>query len=528
MGTLNPRTATTFFRGSQPGCNEHRVSYALLPLRPGSDLPSTAAQRRNSTPELRKAKYLMSTHATLRSRVSTACLAAAPLLLSFFLLIGCGMTSGNQPVSANTGSAFVIGSDAPLASVVSFTTTVQSIDAIDATGKSTSLLSGTPTVDWARYNGLKTLLDLNNVPAGTYTQISVTFATSPAPSIGYLQTGSGAPTIATIPATFTTTTVTQTLANPLVVSQTGPVGIHLDFRLDKSIEVDSNGQITGSVDPTLDIKAIGPSDPDGYVDEFDAGVVSVDQTGQSFVIQGPHGRNFTVQVNGQTEWDNGEGLANLTATSVVQISGTIDHADSTIDADEVAILTQDGFYAAGQVTYVQPSSGVASDFDLYVRGTLPASGDGVTDGQIAQVDLTGSEKFFIYWMHNQFTQFLFNPSALVPGQHVSVGGTLAGAANGNALSVKRVVLRNWGFNGTVVANSVNTSSSTFQMNISGFAGLLVPGQPVTVFVAGGTKYRDGFNALSDVSTSIRVVGLLIKDPTSGKSVILARYIDDLN
>ncbi len=473
----------------------------------------------------------MSTHATLRSRVSTACLAAAPLLLSIFLLVGCGMTSGNQSPTPNadTGSAFVVGTDAPLASVVSFTTTIQSIDAIDANGKSQSLLSGSPSVDWARYNGLNTMLDMNDVPADTYTQISVTFATSPAPVIGYLQTGSGTPAIATMPATFTTNTVTQTLTNPLVVTQTGPVGIHLDFRLDKSIQV-ANGAITGDVNPTLEITAVGPSDPGAYIDEFDAGVVNPSVTAQSFTIQGPHGRVFTVNVTGQTEWDNGESISNLTPTSIVQISGTLDRDDSSITADEVAILTQDGFYAAGQVTDVQPSSGVASDFQLYVRGTLPASGDGVTDGQIAQVDLTGSEKFFIYWMHNQFTQFLFNPSTLLPGQHVSVGGTLAGAANGNALSVKRVILRNWGFNGTVVANSVNTGNSTFQMNINGFAGLLVPGQPVTVYVAGGTKFRDGLNTLSDVSTStdIRVVGLLIKDPTSGKSVILARYVDDMD
>jgi hypothetical protein len=68
------------------------------------------------------------------------------------------------------------------------------------------------------------------------------------------------------------------------------------------------------------------------------------------------------------------------------------------------------------------------------------------------------------------------------------------------------------------------------MNINGFAGLLVPGQPVTVYTGPGTKFRYGFNALADVdsSTNIRVVGLLIKDPTSGDSVILARYIDDMN
>lgn len=445
------------------------------------------------------------------------------------------MNSGNSVSNpgTNSGSAFVVGTDAPLASVVSFTTTIQSIDAIDASNKSVPLISGTPAVDWARFNGLQTLIDANNVPADTYTQIAVTFATSPAPSIGYLQTGSGAPTIQTLPASFSSATMTQTLANPLVVSATGPVGIHLDFHLDKSIP-SSNGQIVVTngvvnVTPTLTIKAVGPSDPDAYIDEFIAGVVNPSVTAQSFTIQGPHGRTYTVNVNGQTEWDNGESMSSLTSTSIVQISGELDRADSTIDADEVAILTQDGFYAAGQVTFVQQTgNNPASDFQLYVRGTEPASGDGVSDGQIAQVNLSGSEKFFIYWMHNPLSQFLFNASTLLPGQHVSVGGPLSGAANGNALSVKRVVLRNWGFNGTLVPNSI--ANGTFQMNINGFAGLLVPGQPVTVYTGMGTKFRDGLNSTSDVSsaTNIRVVGLLIKDPTSGNSVILARYVDDMD
>jgi len=436
------------------------------------------------------------------------------------------MTSGNPSANTgtSTGSAFVIGTDAPVASVVSFNATIQSINAIDANNNSVPLVSGSPTVDFARYNGLQTLLDMNDVPADTYTQIQVVFASA---TIGYLQTGSGAPTIASMPATFTTNTVTQTLANPLVVSSTGPVGIHLDFRLDKSIQV-SNGQITGDVNPTLEIGAVGPSDPGAYIDEFIAGVVNPTLSAQSFTIQGPHGRVFTVNVNGQTEWDNGESLSDLTSTSIVQISGTLDRADSTIDADEVAILSQNGFYAAGQITYVQPSSGNASDFQLYVRGTLPASGDGVTDGTLATVDLSGSEKFFIYWMHNPLTQFLFNPSTLLPGQHVSVGGALSGAANGDALSVKRIVLRNWGYNGTLVPSSV--TGDTFQMNVNGFAGLLIPGQPVTVYTGPGTKFRSGFTSIGDVSsaTDIRVVGLLIKDPTSGDSVILARYVDDMD
>ena len=473
----------------------------------------------------------MATHASLHARRPRWVFGVASLALGALLFAGCA-TNGTTPSSSTSqasGSAFDIGTDAPLASVVSFTTTIQSIDAIDANNNSVSLLSGTPSVDWARYNGLQTLLDMNDVPADTYTQIAVTFATSPTPVIGYLQTGSGAPTIQTMNATLTTNTYTQTLANPLVVSQTGPVGIRLDFKLDKSIQV-SNGSFTGQVTPTLNITAVAPSDPGAYIDEFDAGVVSVNTTAQSFVIQGPHGHNFTVNVNGQTEWDNNESISDLSNTSIVQISGTLDKADSTIDADEVAILSQDGFYAAGQVTDVQASStGAASDFQLYVRGTLPASGDGVSLGSIAQVNLSGSENFFIYWMHNRFTEFLFNSSTLLPGQHVAVGGTLAGAANGQALSVKRVVLRNWGFNGTLVPSSLNTGNGSFQMMVTGFAGLLVP-QPVTVYTGSATSFRDGFSGLSDVTSAanIRVVGLLIKDPTSGDSILLARYIDDMD
>jgi hypothetical protein len=444
------------------------------------------------------------------------------------LMAGCGSTSGsNSNPGQSSGAAFVVATDAPVNSVVSFNATIQSIDAIDQNGNSVSLVSGNPTIDFARYNGLQTLMDENNVPADTYTQISVTFASA---TIGYLQMNAGAaPTVGMMNAMFTNPTTTVTLANPLIVSQTGPVGIRMDFRLDKSLQV-LNGAITGQVTPVLDISAVGPDAPGAYIDEFDTAVVgTVNPSSQSFTVQGPHGRQWTINVNGNTEWDNGEGLSDLTSTSIVQISGELDKADSTIDADEVAILSQNGFYAGGTITYVQPPSGVATDFQMYVRGTLPAQGDAVADGDLATVDVTSSDKFFIYWMHNRFTEFLFNSSTLLAGQHVSVGGPLSGAQNLNGLTVNRVVLRDWGFNGTLVPGSVNSGNGTFQMNVTGFAGLLIP-QTVTVYTSSVTTFRDGFSGLGDVdgATNIRVVGLLIKDPTSGDSVILARYVDDMD
>jgi hypothetical protein len=449
------------------------------------------------------------------------------LAASSLLAAGCGDSISGDTVTSNvSGPAFVVGTDAPMASVTSFAVQIMSVNAINVSGGSVSLVSGTPTVDFARYNGLQTLLDMNDVPVGTYTSIAITLGPA---TIGFLNTPSGsAPTIQTEAATLSTSTINYTLPAPLIVTQAAPVGLRLDFDLRKSIQVDTNGQITGQVTPTFNINTVGPSDAGAYIDEFDAAVVSVNTTAQSFVVQGPHGRQFTINVTGNTEWDNSESLSSLTTSSIVQVSGILDRADSTLDADEVAILSQNGFYAAGQVTYVTPASGTATSFDLYVRGLLPTT-TGLTLGQIAQVNLTGQERFFIYWMHNPLTQFLFNPSALLAGQSIAIGGPATGATNPLAVTANRVVLRHWGFNGTVVPGSINPANDTFQMQVNGFAGVLVP-QTVTVYIANNSSFRNGLLGMSSVTANlnVRVVGLLLKAPVTGQTVLLARYVDALN
>jgi hypothetical protein len=462
-------------------------------------------------------------HSSRRLPLALLSLAAASLLAA-----GCaGTVASSNPATSNiTGSSFVIATDAPMAAVTSFSVQINSIVATESNGSTVSLISGTPTVDFARYNGLQTLLDMNDVPAGTYTGVTITLGPA---TLAYLNTSGAVPTITSEAATLTTSTLTYTTPTPIVVSQSGPAGLHLDFDLAKSIQVNSSGQITGTVTPTFNVSAVGPGDAGAYIDEFDAAVVSVNVAGQSFVVQGPHGRQFTIDVTGNTAWDNGESISALTTSSIVCVSGELDKADSTIDADEVAILSQNGFYASGQVTYVTQTSGSpATGFDLYVRGLLPTT-TGLTLGQIAQVDLSGSENFFIYRMHNPLTQFLFNADNMLAGQDVAIGGPASGATNPQAVTTKRVVLRHWGYNGTVVAGSINAGAGTFQMQVNGFAGLLIP-QTVTVYASSVTAFRDGLTAFSSVtaSTNVRVVGLLVKDPISGQTVLLARYVDLLN
>ena len=452
------------------------------------------------------------------------------------MVSGCGGGgSMTTPVQAQNGSVFVTGTDAPLPSVVSFQVDITGITVSDGTNPPVSVLSNTQTVDFARLNGLHTLLDLNSIPAGTYTTVTVTLAN---PQIGYLnltnpQTNPPTrPTISTLNSTtspavsLTQSSVPITLAKPLVVSANNIIGLSFDFDLRQSIQVDQNGQITGVVNPNLDLRTITPDDADAYIDEFVAGVVSVNASGNSFVIQGPHGHQFTVNVNDQTEFENSESLADLTTTSIVQISGTLDRTSAAFLADTVGIVSQNGFYAGGLVTFVDPATGAANDFDLYVRSTLP-TGTGFQTGQISTINLTGDEKFFIYWWHLKFPSFLFNSSLLVPGQRVSVGGPFS---NG-AVTVKRVVLRHEGHVGTWVVGSTDTGASTFQFNSSGLAGVLFNG-PVTVYCTPLTNFRGGLNGLGDLTgttaLNLRVVGLVLKDPISGQPVFVARRVEKLN
>jgi hypothetical protein len=447
---------------------------------------------------------------------------------------GCGGgASSTTPTQPQSGSVFVNGTDAPLPSVVSFQVDITGMTVSDGVNPPISVLSGTQTVDFARLNGLHTLLDLNSIPAGTYTNVNVTLAN---PEIMYLNvtnpqtTPPTRPTVTTLNATsspavtLTQSSVPITLSSPLTVNAGDIIGLSFDFDLRHSIQVDANGNFTGVVNPTLDLKAVTPSDSDAYIDDFVAGVTNVGTS--SFMIQGPHGHQFTVNVNEQTEWENNESISNLTNTSIVEISGTIDRTSGAILADTVAIVSQDSFWAGGLVTFVDPATTPANDFDLYVRNVLP-SGTGFQSGQISTIDLSGNEKYFIYWWHNKFTSFLFNSSLLVPGQHVSIGGPFS---NG-AVTVKRVVLRHEGHNGAWVVGSTDVGASTFQFNSNGLAGVLFNG-PVTVYCTPFTVFKGGLTGLGSITgtaaINLRVVGLVLKDPISGQPVFVAHSVEQMS
>lgn len=446
-------------------------------------------------------------------------------------IVGCGgssPTSTQATPNAQTGSVFLAGTDAPLPSILSFQVQVTGVSLSDGTSAPVSILNGAQTIDFARFNGLKTLLDFNAIPAGTYTTVNVSLAS---PVLTYLNTSQpGAPTISNVPnPSLVNSNLTILLAAPFTVTAGQNIGLKMDFNLHNSIQVDGTGQVTGVVNPNINFTVLTPGTPDAEIDDFTASVVSIDTATNSFVVQGPHGRQFTVQTSSTTEWENNDTLASLVPNqTILTLSGQFESSNQTIDASDIAILSQQGFYAGGLVTYVNPTSGAASNFNMYVRSSLP-TGTGITLGQLANVNLTGTEKFYIFRRHTAFSQFVFNSSMMIPGQHVTIGGPATGATNAQSLTTDRVVLHPGGFSGTVVAGSVDPSTSSFQLNASGIKGVLFNG-PITVYLTGDTGFRFGFHGIGDLqnagTASVRVVGFVLKDSTTGNPIILGKFVDD--
>ena len=75
------------------------------------------------------------------------------------------------------------------------------------------------------------------------------------------------------------------------------------------------------------------------------------------------------------------------------------------------------------------------------------------------MDVSSNTNYFIYRAHNTLSQFLFNNANMLAGQDVAIGGP-ASAVSGSTVTPTRVVLRHWGFNGTFVASSINSTAGT--------------------------------------------------------------------
>jgi hypothetical protein len=218
------------------------------------------------------------------------------------------------------------------------------------------VLSTPTTVDFGRLIGLRSLLGFNTVAPGTYTSATFTFAISnPAPSINYVDLTTNPPSISTATGTLSSSTVTVAFpaGAPLVVGSNGLAGLHMDFDLRQSLAMDGNGNLiinngAIAVKPVLDVMAVSASADLGQITEFTGNIVSVNTSGNSFVMQGPYGFQETIDVNSSTSYNGSNSLSSLMANGIVSVEGTV-QATGSILASSVELITTDKAFISGRI-----------------------------------------------------------------------------------------------------------------------------------------------------------------------------------
>ena len=441
-------------------------------------------------------------------------------------LIACGSSStmtsnpGQNPPPASAHVA-IYGQDAPLASVLTFQLTLVSMTASDGVN-TTTLLSTPQTVDFARLTGLRTLLDLNTAPVGSYTSVTLMLAS---PTIGYIDTTTNPPSVKMLNGSLTTSSVTVLMNPPLVLTDTDLNGLRLDFDMRQSLQVDLNGQITGTVVPTFDVRQVNPANAEADIDDLRGGVVSVNTTNQTFVMQIANGRQITVQIGPSTVTDTGDDLTTFNSNTIVEVSGELNRTTMMLDADEVSVLSQNHFIADGLITNVQPPTQTDTNIGMFVREALPANPAFPPD-TIDPFDLPANARYMIYRLNLPITQLLFNSGNLITGQNITVGGQL----NGSSLTVKRVVLHRQGIYGPWIPGSTvvqNGNAGSFQVTEKGIVGVLLNNAPLTILTSNATNFvgLSGLSALTGTQAiPLHVVGLLLQDPATGGPVLVANRV----
>ncbi len=450
------------------------------------------------------------------------------LLAALVVTAACGSSNGSKSApspNATTGPMFVTGEDAPASAVVGFNVTIDQIT-LNNGSSTVNALSSPEAVDFARLMGLRTLLAFNTVPQGTYNSVTFTFENAkPAPVISYVDMTTTPPSAQTLTGSFSQTTVTVPFPTgaPLVVSSNGLVGLHIDFNLRDSLATNSSGQMTGTINPIINVSAVSASAAVGQITDFTGNIVTVNTSGNSFQTQGPYGVPRTIDVNSSTQYNGSNSLGTLTANAMVSVVGTV-QADGSILAGWVELITTDKAFISGRVLAVNPASGPVTSVTMWVGEELGTSGVIPVD-TVQTINLSGVSNYDVCFFDNWLLSEVFNESSLVVGQRIFIGGNISGGA----FTPDMVSLRRQGVFGTLVANSVSITSGnqgSFLMQNDALMSYAAGG-PFTVYTGNLTDFENinGLSGLAAAGTPNLVSrGLVFKNPLNGQPLVIAGHV----
>lgn len=447
-------------------------------------------------------------------------------------MFGCG--GGTSTVSQSTtmtptsGSVTVFGGDAPLCDVVSFNVTITGATLTpQGGGTAVSVISSPTTVDFAALMDFSTVLNFTTVPAGTYSRVTLTLGSA---QLIVLQFTGGKLVPTPMTATLSPATVTVDIDPPLVVPANGSAGIELDFNLRKSVLTDSNGQVTGQVNPVFRAKSKTPTSEKGLgdLDDLKGMVQSVSTTPSgsfigSFVLKTGSGQSFTIQVTSKTEFEGILGLTGLQPNTFVEVDAFVD-SNHNIVAKEVEVEEKEEQEKAAFVGLISSvtrnSSGSVTQFVLFVREEHPDESACVQPKTLLTVNVTSSTEFKVTAKGANRASLTFDSTALGLGQAVVVHGRCQ-AGTPPTLNAIAIFLRLQ----TILGNFLPPPSPGLRVvgsdgKTGGFTfipcGVVFQGSgPITVFTFKETAFAEvsDLNALTAAPT-LAVKGLLFYEKGS--------------
>lgn len=458
------------------------------------------------------------------------------VILTAVLMAGCGSNAGSSSSSdastpVQSGSVVAFGTDAPVCDVESFMVTITSASLVPQGGGTPVpfITSTSPaTVDFARLVDFTNILNTAGVAPTTYSQLQMTLTN---PQLVVVNTSVSPPAPQQVATTLTTTNFTVNISPALVVSSSTTSGLTIDFNLRKSVQVDGNGQVTGTVDPQFTISANTPSG--STVGEATsvygiAGTPSTTGIPSGFTgsfpltVRDGTGQTLTVLVNSSTvfEGDGVTSFGDLQPNTFVEVDATVDTSGDiiaqTVDAEEqVSTTDQKSAFLGRIISITRDGSGNATSFTLLVHDEIPDMNGTIPLHSGLDVALSSSTTFFTNWQHWNRAAFKLSPTTLGLAEKVAVFGTL-GSGSPPTMNARVVFLRPrnvlGNFNTLITAGS-DGKTGGFTMTP---CGSLFGGTPITVLTYDDTRFNNitGLVNLTP-SPTINVFGDLFYEQTSG-------------
>lgn len=449
---------------------------------------------------------------------------------------GSGISTASMPptLGTNTGSVAVFGGDAPICNVLSFSVTITGGTLMpQGGGTAVSVISsGQPvTVNFASLMGFMTVLNLSSVPAGTYSQMTVTLSN---PQMGVLDATKTPMAPSTMTATLTTANVTFDINPALQVTANNTIGLHLDFDMFKSVQTDASGAVTGTVSPVFNASPMTPTMGDlGEIDDLHGIVQNVTNsssnsafTGSFTLEQGMMGKTFTVNVTSSTTFDGVSGLSAM-QTGTFAVVDTLVDTNGNLVAKEVNMEdmtnTQQnmGAFTGTIMSVTRDGNGNATQFTMAVRGEYPGFQTMMPMMSSPSVSLTSNTHFDISATDDNMAEMTFGPSTMGVGQNVVVngqiqmgGGMMGGASGLNANSVVLTLQPVTGnFMSTLAVGSDGKTGGFSMMPCSAAFGNM----PMSMLTFSQTGFP-GTSGLSGLTQTPMLVnkGLLFYQPTTTK------------